>query len=157
MRKYIFILWLVISTVLVGAAYNVNKSQMSAQAAVLGVAAPDHDTALALRSTELDQLAQLRADDMAQRGYYAHQTPDGKYFYDYLEKFGYSRSTSGCENLLLDRSGLSRQQVNQIWRASPKHLDCLNAAHTEFGYTEALFDQELELSVYVFVALTAVN
>ena len=54
---------------------------------------------LGLGQVRIDQsltaLARVRSNDMATRHYFSHETPDGKYFYDYLKAAGISYAKCG--------------------------------------------------------------
>ena len=72
----------------------------------------------------LGKLAEARAADMVNRQYYAHQNPDGKYFYDFLKQYGVEAPFS-CENLDLVFSP-SIPQIVADWANSNKgHRECM--------------------------------
>jgi uncharacterized protein YkwD len=111
---------------------------------------------LQLDST-LTKLAQSRADDMASRGYFAHQSPEGLYYYDQLNEDTYS-----CENLALN-SNLEPQIYVDLWITSTSgHKECLlNASTTRVGYGVAKlsFDhlKSFDSESYIVVAIQASN
>lgn len=79
----------------------------------------------------LARAAQAKADDMAAKGYFAHQGPDGSMAWDWMHTAGYEYEYAG-ENLAVDFED-STQLVN-AWMASPTHREnLLNQQYTEFG------------------------
>ena len=81
---------------------------------------------------KLDNAAQAKANDMAARNYWAHNTPEGNPPWVFITNAGYSYQTAG-ENLAygFDSSG------NAVagWMASPGHkANILNTTYTEVGF-----------------------
>jgi hypothetical protein len=68
----------------------------------------------------LVKAAQLKANDMATRGYFAHTSPDGKTPWYWLEQVGYHYSAAG-ENLAVNF--FESSDVAQAWMNSPTHRD----------------------------------
>jgi hypothetical protein len=66
----------------------------------------------------LTKAAQLKADDMAAKGYFAHQDPQGKSPWHWFEQVGYEYSYAG-ENLAVDFS--ESGAVENAWMNSPLH------------------------------------
>lgn len=84
---------------------------------------------------KLAAAAQLKANDMAQKGYFAHQTPDGYDSWHWFELVGYDYSHAG-ENLAVDFS--ESTDVEKAWMQSPTHRDnILNSKYTEIGIATA--------------------
>lgn len=82
-------------------------------------------------SALLNRAAQLKADDMAAKSYYAHISPDGTQPPAWLNKVGYRFQIMG-ENLVIDRT--SSEQVVSAWMGSPSHREnLLNPQFTEIG------------------------
>lgn len=161
MKQWSFIFWSLVSISVVAGAFILNMngiqaSERSLEVLAANTTAESNNTSgyKQKRNTRLDSLAQKRANDMSTREYYAHETPDGRYFHDYFENIGIPTETPSCENLLLMPSGLSKDAVFDHWEQSPDHKRCLDAAHTSYGYAETVFDDELKLSVYVYIAAT---
>jgi len=74
---------------------------------------------VALRdSTLLDKSAQAKADDMAQKGYFAHQSPDGRSPWDFIIAAGYDYQYAG-ENLAV--RFVDSKDVVDAWLQSPSH------------------------------------
>jgi hypothetical protein len=79
----------------------------------------------------LVRAAQIKADDMASRGYFAHVTPDGKEPWYFLGQVGYEFSAAG-ENLAVNYTESS--DVTRAWMNSPGHrANVLNGKYSEIG------------------------
>jgi uncharacterized protein YkwD len=79
----------------------------------------------------LENAARMKADDMAQKGYFAHNTPDGKTPWYWFIKAGYLYKYAG-ENLAVNFTESS--EVEKAWMASPTHrLNILGKNYTEIG------------------------
>ncbi len=79
----------------------------------------------------LDKAAQLKAQDMFAKDYWAHVSPDGVEPWHWFEVVGYNYSAAG-ENLARDFDTSSG--VVSAWMASPSHRDnILYANFTEIG------------------------
>src|SRR3990172_5760313 len=79
----------------------------------------------------LSRAAQMKADDMAQRGYFSHSDPDGLLPWAWLDKAGYRYSYAG-ENLglnFVESAGL----LNAWMNSSFHKLNLLNTNYTEIG------------------------
>lgn len=86
-------------------------------------------------SPVLTKAAQLKADDMAQKGYFAHTAPDGTDPWYWFNQAGYKFSYAG-ENLAIDFSDSSA--VNDAWMNSPTHrANILDQHYTEIGIATA--------------------
>lgn len=83
------------------------------------------------RNTLLDQAAQMKAQDMAAKGYYAHVSPDGVTPMHWVEKAGYRYLAIG-ENLVVNRT--EAEQVVDAFMGSPGHrANILRKDFTEIG------------------------
>lgn len=83
------------------------------------------------RNGLLDAAAQMKAEDMASKGYYAHVSPDGTTPMYFVEKAGYSYLIIG-ENLVVNRTEAS--QVVSAFMGSPGHrANILRKDFTEIG------------------------
>lgn len=83
----------------------------------------------------LVEVAQEKANDMASKGYFAHDTPDGKSPWYWFSKVGYSYSSAG-ENLAINFTDSG--DVNTAWMNSPEHrANILNGKFTEIGVATA--------------------
>ena len=79
----------------------------------------------------LNQAAQLKAEDMAQKGYFSHNSPDNKTPWDWLKQVGYDYLYAG-ENLALNYS--DSEEVVQAWINSESHRqNLLNPHFKEIG------------------------
>lgn len=83
-------------------------------------------------NAKLTSAAQTKANDMAARNYWSHNTPDGKAPWYFVEQAGYGYSKAG-ENLAYGFT-TSGQTVNG-WMNSQSHKDnMLDSAFTEVGF-----------------------
>ncbi len=79
----------------------------------------------------LTYAAQAKADDMAEKGYFAHQSPDGSQPWDWISREGYKYSYAG-ENLAVNFS--DSEKVVEAWIDSPTHkLNLMGPRYTEVG------------------------
>jgi len=80
----------------------------------------------------LDEAAQMKADDMAAKGYYSHITPEGYTPLHWFDAVGYQYLNAG-ENLDLIYSG-NEETINNAWMGSPEHrANILLPQFTEMG------------------------
>ena len=79
----------------------------------------------------LEKAAQMKADDMAAKSYFAHNTPDGKTPWYWFDKAGYKYIYAG-ENLAVNFEDSA--DVETAWMNSPGHfLNIMNPKFTEIG------------------------
>lgn len=79
--------------------------------------------------------AQEKADDMATRGYFSHNTPDGRTPWWFIDDAGYVYAAAG-ENLAVNFTESS--DVTDAWMRSPLHrANIENARFTEIGIATA--------------------
>ena len=79
----------------------------------------------------LNESAQLKAEDMAANGYFAHVSPTGKTPWYWLKKVGYRYSYAG-ENLAINF--VDSVDVTNAWMNSPTHrANILDGNYTEMG------------------------
>jgi uncharacterized protein YkwD len=80
----------------------------------------------------LNQLARERSQDMVNRNYFSHQTPDGLYVFDMLKTLGISYSTAG-ENIAMNTYPGQQAGVEAMtgWMNSPGHK--ANILSAQFG------------------------
>lgn len=94
----------------------------------------DNLPALAV-SPILQKAAELKAQDMAAKGYFSHTSPDGLTPWYWLDKAGYKFTTAG-ENLAINF--VDSQDVANAWMNSPLHrANILNNNFTEIGIAAA--------------------
>jgi uncharacterized protein YkwD len=81
---------------------------------------------------KLTQAAQAKAEDMAKRNYWAHNTPDGKAPWYFIEQSGYNYYKAG-ENLAY--GFIDSQQVVAGWMNSQTHRDnMLDKNYRDVGF-----------------------
>jgi uncharacterized protein YkwD len=91
----------------------------------------DHESNLALNS-KLSAAAQAKANDMVERDYWSHVTPDGKTPWTFLKGSGYQYRLAG-ENLAY--GFLDSGSVITAWMNSPEHrANVLNDDYEEVGF-----------------------
>lgn len=79
----------------------------------------------------LMQAAQMKADDMAKKGYFSHVSPDGEKPWSWFNKVDYKYEYAG-ENLAIDFS--ESADITKAWISSAKHkANLLNTNFTEIG------------------------
>lgn len=79
----------------------------------------------------LNKVAELKAKDMAEKGYFAHVSPEGKQPWYWFNLVGYKYQYAG-ENLAVDFT--DSQDVTSAWMNSPTHkANILKNSYTEMG------------------------
>ena len=79
----------------------------------------------------LNLAAQRKAEDMASKSYFAHNSPDGKTSWYWFDQVGYQYSFAG-ENLAVNFS--DSKDVTEAWMNSPTHKEnIIRAGYTEVG------------------------
>ncbi|OJI06197.1 hypothetical protein BK004_05015 [bacterium CG10_46_32] len=79
----------------------------------------------------LAEAAKGKAQDLIDKGYFSHTTPEGKPFYEWIEETGYHYLYAG-ENLAIDFS--ESEPTMDAWMASPTHrANILNERYTDIG------------------------
>lgn len=92
--------------------------------------AAQHQRAL-VPNAQLVKAAQLKADDMAKNGYFAHRSPQGKSLVTFINQVKYPYSIAG-ENLAQGYG--STESLVYAWMHSPTHkANILEASYTETG------------------------
>lgn len=133
----LFVVVIVLFSVSAGTKLYINKTDMTA--AVLPAVLVDltNNTRqlsgeLALvRNPVLDKVAQLKAEDMSNYGYFAHTSPSGLTPWHWFSEVDYSFSYAG-ENLAIDFT--ESLDVENAWIKSPTHkANILNSNFTEIG------------------------
>jgi uncharacterized protein YkwD len=83
----------------------------------------------------LAQAAGMKAADMSAKGYFAHESPDGRKPWDWISGAGYTFLYAG-ENLAIDF--VNSEDVETAWMNSPGHrANLLNQYFTEVGIATA--------------------
>lgn len=79
--------------------------------------------------------AQMKADDMAAKGYFAHESPDGTTPWHWFHEVGYQYAAAG-ENLAVNFT--DSRDVTSAWLRSPTHrANIMNGTYTEIGIATA--------------------
>ena len=79
----------------------------------------------------LEKAAQMKANDMASKGYFAHNTPDGLTPWYWIKETGYKYKYAG-ENLAVNFN--DSEEVERAWKNSKSHwLNIINPKYTEVG------------------------
>lgn len=92
--------------------------------AAAGISAVTEDAHLA-------RAAQMKADDMAAKGYFAHVDPEGHQPWYWLDQAGYDYAYAG-ENLAVNFT--DSEEVQDAWMASPTHhANIVKAQYTRIG------------------------
>jgi Cysteine-rich secretory protein family len=95
----------------------------------------------------LQEIAQNKANDMATKGYFSHDSPSGKIWWSWFSDAGYQYAYAG-ENLAVNFS--DSQAVNQAWMNSPEHrANLLNGKFTEIGIATAQGIYQGEPTIFV--------
>jgi hypothetical protein len=95
----------------------------------------------------LGEAAQLKANDMAAKGYFSHNSPDGKTPWYWLEQVGYKYSYAG-ENLAVNFA--DSKDIVLAWMNSPTHrANILNKNFSEFGIAAATGTYEGRETIFV--------
>lgn len=95
-----------------------------------------HETPLQL-SAQLTKAAQAKAQDMVERNYWSHNTPDGHAPWEFINNAGYSYKKAG-ENLAYGFQ--DEKNVVSGWMNSPGHRDNMldvNYREVGFGFAES--------------------
>ncbi len=88
-----------------------------------------------IEDQRLAAAAQLKADDMAAKGYFAHVTPEGYQPWHWLEQVGYDYTYAG-ENLAVNFT--DSEEVEEAWMNSPTHrANIVKPEYTHVGIATA--------------------
>ena len=90
----------------------------------------------------LTQAAELKAKDMAERGYFSHISPEGNKPWVWFDKVGYSYSYAG-ENLAINFT--DSEDVTHAWITSKAHRENLvnsNFTETGIGTAEGMYENK---------------
>lgn len=95
----------------------------------------------------LSEAAQMKAEDMAAKGYFAHVSPEGKTPWYWLDQVGYPYGYAG-ENLAIDFK--DSKEVEDAWMASPAHhANIVKPQYTRIGIGTAEGMYEGEKTTFV--------
>lgn len=114
--------------------YATNVSAQVLLADTNGERTSHHQAALQL-SKQLTAAAQAKANDMAQRNYWSHVTPDGKQPWSFITAANYQYEAAG-ENLAYGFG--SSDQIITAWMHSAEHrANILNPDYQDVGFATA--------------------
>ncbi len=100
-----------------------------------------HENELLMRS------AQLKANDMAAKGYFAHDSPDGKDPWYWFNQVGYDYRFAG-ENLAVNF--VESRDITDAWMHSPTHREnLLSNKYTEIGVATAIGKYKGKNAIFV--------
>ena len=108
------------AAVLPGAVFSLTNSERT-----------DEGVAPLTRNSKLDRAAQMKAEDMAEKGYYAHVSPEGLTPMHWVDRAGYSYLMVG-ENLVVNRDS-AREVVDAFMGSSGHRTNILRSDFTEIG------------------------
>jgi hypothetical protein len=95
----------------------------------------------------LQKAAQLKADDMAAKGYFSHTTPEGYAPWYWLDKVGYRYDYAG-ENLAVNF--FESADVEQAWMNSPEHrANIVKSNYTQIGIATATGTYQGKTAIFV--------
>ncbi len=92
----------------------------------------DHHLVPLVRRNDLDRVAVAHSLDMAQRGYFSHQSPEGANAVDRLQQHGVTDMRLAAENLGKTTQSDPSAQIVRSWLQSPDHRDNLLAPALNF-------------------------
>jgi Cysteine-rich secretory protein family len=133
----VIVLFLELSTFLLPTLLNLN--QTGGMAAVLtsvlsdltNEERKDQNLDILTVNKTLNEAAEMKANDMATYGYFAHTSPQGKTPWYWIEKVGYKYEYAG-ENLAINFN--DSKDVTNAWMESPTHkLNIVKENYTEMG------------------------
>lgn len=139
MKLKIAIVCLVILVVLIGVVPSFRTGMLDSISAIYGAVLINltNQNRAAANVSELkvspllEKAAQMKADDMAGKGYFAHNTPDGKTPWYWFGQAGYKYIYAG-ENLAVNFE--NSEDVETAWMNSRGHfLNIMNPKYTEIG------------------------
>lgn len=157
MHNFMLFLFLLIIVVQIGFLVNifVNFDKSKFLASVLpGVLTmltneqrAQNNVSVLIKNDLLEKAAKLKAEDMAFRGYFSHNSPDGKTPWYWLEQVGYDYKYAG-ENLAVNF--FESKDVADAWMNSPSHrANIVKKEYTEIGIATASGIYQGQNSVFV--------
>ncbi len=100
-----------------------------------------------VENSTLNQAAQAKANDMLLKGYFSHNTPDGKTPWDFIQTAGYGYIMAG-ENLAVNFT--EAEHVEEAWMNSPGHkANIINKDFEEIGIGIAQGDYQGHNAIFV--------
>lgn len=104
-----------------------------------------------------ENITKYRVQDMVDRDYYSHKTPDGATYASYFKDYGIETRFS-CENLQL-QGGSDINKAIKSWVDSSAHFECLTDSRlNQISFSYVLYDSiasndNLSQDVYVFAMI----
>jgi uncharacterized protein YkwD len=77
------------------------------------------------RRSELDAIARAHSEDMARRGFFSHESPEGADWVARLAQAGVSGFTMAGENVGQTNRAEPNREILEGWKHSPVHLENL--------------------------------
>ena len=114
----------------------------------------DHHLVPLVRRSDLDRVALAHSSDMAQRGYFSHQSPEGANAVDRLQHHGVSDMRLAAENLGKTTQSDPSTQIVRSWLQSPDHRSNLLAPALNFtgiGIARGAGGSLIYTQVYILV------
>ncbi|MBX4195709.1 hypothetical protein KW796_02005 [Candidatus Parcubacteria bacterium] len=100
-------------------------------------------------NAKLNEAAQLKASDMAARGYFEHNSPEGKTPWDLFAQVNYEWSWAG-EILALNTQTEDNAAIVRGWMNSPEHKKIImDGSYTETGIGIAIGTYQGQKAVFV--------
>jgi uncharacterized protein YkwD len=79
------------------------------------------------RRPELDRVARAHSEDMARRGFFAHESPEGHSWVDRLRQAGVTGFTLAGENVGQTNRAEPNREILEGWKQSPAHRENLTS------------------------------
>jgi uncharacterized protein YkwD len=114
----------------------------------------DHHLVALVRRNDLDRVALAHSTDMAQRGYFSHQSPEGAIVVYRLEQHGVTDMRLAAENLGKTTQADPSAQIVRSWLQSPDHRSNLLAPALNFtgiGIARGADGSLIYTQVYILV------
>ena len=114
----------------------------------------DHHLVPLVRRSDLDRVAVAHSLDMARRGYFSHQSPEGANPVDRLRQHGVADMRLAAENLGKTTQSDPSAQIVKSWLQSPEHRSNLLAPALNFtgiGIARGTDGSLIYTQVYILV------
>jgi uncharacterized protein YkwD len=114
----------------------------------------DHHLIPLVRRSDLDRVALAHSNDMARRGYFSHQSPEGGNAVDRLQQHGVTDMRLAAENLGKTTQSNPSAQIVRSWLQSPDHRSNLLAPALNFtgiGIARGADGSLIYTQVYILV------
>jgi uncharacterized protein YkwD len=114
----------------------------------------DHHLGPLVRRSDLDRVALAHSNDMAQRGYFSHESPEGANPLDRLQQHGVTDMRLAAENLGKTTQSDPSAQIVRSWLQSPDHRSNLLAPALNFtgiGIARGADGSLIYTQVYILV------